>query len=65
MPAATGTQPTFEQQRSQALIAMGFTPTQALLLATTREGGAHVHCEEVKLMLAAGCRHDTALRILL
>lgn len=65
MAPVTGTQPTFEQERSQALLALGFTPTQALLLAATRTGGSHVICEDVERMLAAGCRHDTALRILL
>ena len=65
MPPSVGTQPTFEQTRSQALIAMGFTPTQAFLLAATRTGGTHVRCDDVQRMLEAGCRHDTAVRILL
>jgi hypothetical protein len=64
MPA-TRTPPTVEQERTQALVALGFTPTQAFLLGATRRGGSHVETEEVGRMLAAGCGHDTALRILL
>ena len=64
MPA-TRTPPTVEQQRTQALMALGFTPTQAFLLGATRTGGTHVPTADVERMLAAGCTHDTALRILL
>lgn len=64
MPA-TQPHPTVEQQRAQSLIALGFTATQAFLLAATRGEGAHVETEAVAGMLAAGCTHDTAVRILL
>jgi hypothetical protein len=64
MPA---TQPTttVEQERAAAFVALGFTCTQALLLAATRQGGAAVETGDVQRMLDAGCTHDTALRILL
>lgn len=64
MPA-TQVQPTVEQTRAQALVSMGFTPQQAYLLAATKPGGRHVATDEVGRMLQAGCRHDTALRILM
>lgn len=64
MPA-TKTKPTVEQERAQALISLGFTTTQALLLAATRQGGEHLRADEVQRMLDAGCTHGTALRILL
>lgn len=64
MPA-TQSQPTVEQQRAQSLLALGFTATQAFLLAATRGEGEHVETDAVARMLAAGCGHDTALRILL
>lgn len=64
MPA-TRTTPSLEQQRAETLVALGFTTTQALLLAASRPGGLHVEATEVQRMLERGCTHDTALRILL
>lgn len=58
-------QPSVEQARAQSLVAMGFDATQAFLLAATRGDGDHVETDAVAQMLAAGCAHDTALRILL
>ncbi|HEX2015633.1 MAG TPA: hypothetical protein VGN69_02985 [Solirubrobacteraceae bacterium] len=63
--AATSTRPTGEEQRAQALIAMGFTTTQALLLAATQDAGEHVDLERLRRMLSAGCAHEVALRIVL
>ena len=54
-----------ERERAQAFADMGFSPTQALLLATTQSAGEHVDLEEVKRLLDAGCPHDLALRIVL
>jgi hypothetical protein len=64
MPSAQ-TQPTVEQQRASSLLTMGFTATQAFLLAATRPGGDHVRADEAQALLDAGCSHQTALRILL
>jgi hypothetical protein len=64
MPGSS-TQSTVEQERAMALLALGFDATQACLLAATRDGGRHVETDEVQRMLAAGCTHETALRILL
>jgi hypothetical protein len=64
MPS-TRTQPTVEQKRASAFLALGFNTTQALLLAATRDGGGHVEAVTVERMLQAGCSHETALRILL
>jgi hypothetical protein len=61
----TRTQSTIEQERAAALLAMGFDATQAFMLAATRDGGRHVEATEVERLLAAGCPHETALRILL
>ncbi len=57
--------PTSEQERAQALLEMGFDATQALLLATTKQAGAHVELDRIRAMLEAGCDHELALRILL
>lgn len=57
--------PTLEQERATALLALGFNATQAFLLAATRNDGLHVEAATVEQMLAAGCSHETALRILL
>ncbi len=57
--------PTSEQERAQALLEMGFDATQALLLATTRQTGAHAELDRIRAMLEAGCDHELALRILL
>lgn len=65
MPATTKSKPTIEQQRAEAFLALGFSTTQALLLAATRSGGEHLRADDVGRMLTAGCGHDTALRILL
>ena len=61
--AATRTTPTGEEKRAQALVAMGFSPTQALLLATTQTEGEHVDLERVRWMIDAGCGHELAMRI--
>jgi len=63
--AATRTQPMIEQQRAEAFHALGFSTTQAFVLAATRVGGNYVETREVQRMLQAGCTHDVALRILL
>ncbi len=44
---------------------MGFTATQALLLATTQPAGGHVDLDRLRWMLDVGCGHELALRILL
>ncbi|MBX5441054.1 MAG: hypothetical protein IRZ32_05945 [Solirubrobacteraceae bacterium] len=64
MPS-TRTQPTPEQERASALMALGFDATQAFLLAATRQDGEHVDTAEVRRLLELGCSHETALRILL
>ena len=56
---------TGEQERAQELLEMGFDATQALLLATTQPAGGHVDLNRLRAMLAAGCGHDLALRIVL
>jgi hypothetical protein len=61
VPALT----TGEEERAQALLAMGFTATQALLLATTQPAGGHVDLDRLRWMLDVGCGHELALRILL
>jgi hypothetical protein len=63
--AATRTPPMIEQQRAESFVALGFNHTQASLLAATRNEGRYVEAGEVQRMLAAGCSHDCALRILL
>jgi uncharacterized protein YoaH (UPF0181 family) len=63
--ATTKTQTTVEQERAQALMAMGFSATQAFLLAATQRGGEHVELERVQGLLDAGCAHEVAVRILL
>jgi hypothetical protein len=57
--------PTGEQERAEALLDMGFDATQSLLLAATQRAGGHVDLDRLRAMLAAGCDHDLALRILL
>ena len=57
--------PTGEQERAEALLEMGFDATQTLLLAATQRAGGHVDLDRLREMLAAGCEHDLALRILL
>lgn len=52
-----------EQARAQAFVALGFDTTQALMLAATRDAGAHVEPREVGQLLDAGCPHELALRI--
>ena len=64
MPA-TQSGPTAEQQRAEQFRALGFTTTQAFLLAATRDGGKYAQAADVKRMLDAGCAHETVLRILL
>jgi hypothetical protein len=54
-----------EQQRAEAFLALGFSTTQAFVLAATRVDGHHVEARDVQRMLEAGCEHDVALRILL
>ena len=54
-----------EQQRAEAFLALGFSTTQAFILAATRVDGHHVESRDVQRMLDAGCDHDLALRILL
>ena len=54
-----------EQHRAEEFLALGFSATQAFLLAATRHEGHYVEAGTVQRMLSAGCSHDTALRILL
>jgi hypothetical protein len=54
-----------EQQRAEEFVSLGFTTTQAFLLAATRRDGSSVAMPDVQRMLSAGCTHDMALRILL
>jgi hypothetical protein len=61
--AATQNPPMIEQERAKAFLALGFSPTQALVLAATRVDGKHVDTTGVQRMLQAGCTHETALRI--
>jgi hypothetical protein len=63
--AATRTPSMIEQQRAEAFLALGFSTTQAFVLAATRVDGHHIEAREVQRMLSAGCDHDLALRILL
>ena len=63
--AATHTPSMIEQQRAEAFVALGFTTTQAFILAATRVDGKAIEAADVQRMLSAGCTHDTALRILL
>jgi hypothetical protein len=63
--AATRTPSMIEQQRAEAFLALGFSTTQAFVLAATRVDGNHLECRDVQRMLDAGCAHDLALRILL
>jgi len=63
--AVTRSTPTGEEQRAQALLEMGFSATQALLLATTQDEGEHVDLDRLRGMLDAGCSHDVAMRIVL
>ena len=62
--AATRTPSMIEQQRAEAFVALGFSTTQAFLLAATRVDGKVIEAGDVQRMLTAGCSHDTALRIL-
>jgi hypothetical protein len=63
--AATRMPPMVEKQRAEEFVALGFTTTQSFLLAATRTDGTSVEKADVERMLAAGCTHDTAVRILL
>jgi len=63
--SVTPTTPTGEEERAQALLAMGFTATQALLLAATQSEGEHIDLERVRSILDAGCAHQLAMRIFL
>ena len=63
--AATHTPSMIEQQRAEAFAALGFSTTQAFVLAATRVDGKVIEARDVQRMLTAGCSHDTALRILL
>jgi hypothetical protein len=61
VPAIT----TGEEERAQALLAMGFSATQALLLATTQRAGGHVDLDRLRWMLEMGCAHELAVRIVM
>ena len=54
-----------EQERVQAFAALGFDPSQAVVLAATQEAGEHVDADLVKRLLDGGCSHDLAMRIVL
>jgi len=62
--ATTPVRSTGEQERAQRLLALGFDEIQSLLLATTGPDGEHVDLQRVARMLADGCPHVLALRIL-
>jgi hypothetical protein len=61
----TTTTTSSEQERAQAFAELGFSPTQALVLAATQDAGEHVDLALVKRLLAAGCSHELALKIVL
>jgi hypothetical protein len=61
--AGTETATAGEEARAQAFVELGFDTTQALMLAATRGAGDHVDLDEVRRLLASGCPHDLALRI--
>ena len=63
--ASTPTVTTSEEERAQAFIAMGFTSTQAFLLAATQSHGGHIELDRVQRMLDAGCERELVLRIVL
>jgi hypothetical protein len=63
--AASQTPSMIEQQRVESFLALGFSTTQAFVLAATRTGGQYVEAGTVQRMLNAGCSHDIALRILI
>ena len=63
--AASQTPSMIEQQRAESFLALGFTTSQAFVLAATRTGGQYVEAATVQRMLNAGCTHDIALRILI
>lgn len=63
--AATRITATGEEERAQALLQMGFSATQSLLLAATQDAGRHVDIDRLRWMLDAGCDHELALRIVL
>jgi hypothetical protein len=63
MPTAPQTLDASEQVRVEAFEALGFDPTQALILATIRQGEEQVDVDEVRRLLAAQCPHELALRI--
>jgi len=63
--AASRTPSMIEQQRVESFLALGFSTTQAFVLAATRTGGQFVEASTVQRMLSAGCSHDIALRILI
>ncbi len=63
--ATTPVRSTGEQERAQRLMALGFDEIQALLLATTGPDGEHIDLKRLARMLADGCPHGLALRILI
>jgi hypothetical protein len=63
--SATPITPSGEEERAQALLGMGFTATQALLLAATQTEGEHIDPKRVRAILDAGCAHELAVRIFL
>ncbi|GAC1434435.1 MAG: hypothetical protein NVSMB51_01610 [Solirubrobacteraceae bacterium] len=54
-----------EQERAKVFASLGFSPTQALVLAATQGAGEHVEPVQVRQLLDAGCPHELALRIVL
>lgn len=56
---------TGEQERAQGFMAMGFSATQAFLLAATQSEGRYIELEQVRRMLDAGCARELILRIVL
>jgi hypothetical protein len=56
---------TTERQRVEAFAGLGFSATQALVLAATQDAGEYVEIEQVRRLLDRGCSHDLALKIVL
>ncbi len=54
-----------ERERVQEFAALGFSASQSLVLAATQEAGEHVDIALVRRLLAAGCDHGLAMRIVL
>jgi hypothetical protein len=54
-----------ERERARAFAELGFSATQALVLAATMDAGEHIEIERVRRLLELGCPHELALKIVL